>query len=92
MNKYPQTPEYVIDLHGSSKREAEETLSLLFSSQKYSHVRIITGKGTFRENGPVLREFVKTFLEDQNMRFYPAKQKDGGEGALEVFFRDAGAL
>ena len=87
MNKYARVPEHVVDLHGYLKSEALLLLKTLIAEKKYSHVRIITGKGTFRESGPVLNDFVKRFLEERNIYFYPAKIRDGGSGAFEVFFR-----
>ena len=86
MNKYERTPEYVIDLHGYTASEAEEFLRVLLRESKYAHVRIIVGKGSHGANGAVLRDFVKKYLNGRNVRFNQSKPKDGGEGALEVFF------
>lgn len=86
MNKYERTPEHVIDLHGYTTSETEETLRALLKSAEYSHVRIIVGKGSHSADGPVLRDFVKQYLAMRNVRFNPSKPKDGGDGALEVFF------
>ena len=86
MNKYKQTPEYILDLHGKTCAETKAELLRLLREEKYRHVRIITGKGTFREKGGVLRDFVKTFLCQNAVRFLPSKIEDGGDGALEVFF------
>lgn len=85
MNKYERTPEYIIDFHGYTTNEAEETLHSLLKNREYSHVRIIVGKGSHGANGPVLRDFVKHYLAMRSIRFNPSKQKDGGDGALEVF-------
>jgi DNA-nicking Smr family endonuclease len=87
MNKYERTPEHVIDLHGYTTSEAEEILRVLLKEVKYEHVRIIVGKGSHGANGPVLRGFVKKYLEARSIRFNQSKPKDGGEGALEVFLR-----
>ncbi|MCK9351430.1 MAG: Smr/MutS family protein [Candidatus Paceibacterota bacterium] len=85
MNKYLQTPEHILDLHGMTCRESKTAIFRLLSDHRYSHVRIITGKGTFREKSGTLREFVKTILKDNGIDFRPSKLSDGGEGALEVF-------
>lgn len=86
MNKYKQTPEYILDLHGKTCVETKSALCELLAEKKYRHVRIITGKGTFREKGGVLRDFVKNFLNENDIRFSQSKIEDGGEGSLEVFF------
>ncbi len=85
MNKYLQTPSEIIDLHGYTARESENILDDLFKDKKNLHVRIITGKGIHSENGPVLRDFVKNYLNRRNIRFSQSKLQDGGEGALEAF-------
>lgn len=85
MNKYPQQPDRVIDLHGHTIVEAERVLGQLLEGEGSSHVRIIVGKGTHSKGGPVLRDFVKNYLTSRNIRFSQSKIQDGGEGALEVF-------
>jgi DNA-nicking Smr family endonuclease len=87
MNKYERTPEQVIDLHGYTTSEAEDVLRGLLKELKYSHVRIIVGKGSHGANGPVLRDFVKKYLTARHVHFNQSKTKDGGEGALEVFLK-----
>lgn len=84
MNKYEQKPEYVLDLHGHTTKEAGEVLSGLLAEKKYKHIRVITGKGDLR-NGPVLRSYVQEYLKKRGVPFRTAKISDGGEGALEVF-------
>jgi len=84
MNKYERTPEIIIDLHGHTACDAKKELDKILS-ENYSHVRIITGKCSFRERGPVLGPFVRKYLEERNIKFNPAKMRDGGEGALEIF-------
>ena len=86
MNKYERIPEYILDLHGYTLREAEQELLSVISPRKYNHVRVVTGKGTFRETGPVLKNFVRDFLLARNIAYTPAKLQHGGEGAYEVFF------
>jgi DNA-nicking Smr family endonuclease len=85
MNKYQHTPEYVLDLHGYTCAETKSALDAILLKQKHHHVRIITGKGTFREKSGVLRDFVKSFLYENDIRFSPSKPEDGGDGALEAY-------
>ncbi len=85
MNKYQKTPDYIIDLHGRTKREAEILLDSLFAVNLYPHIRVITGKGNHGKDGAVIRTFVKEYLNEKGLRFNQSKIEDGGEGALEVF-------
>ena len=86
MNKYERIPEYVLDLHGFTTREAKEILDELLE-EEYGHVRIITGKGTYRETGPVMRTFVENYLENHDIRFQVSKLHNGGDGAFEVYLK-----
>jgi len=88
MNKYQQNPDHIIDLHGYTISEVEIILDAILSEKKYALVRIITSKGSHGHNGPVVRTFVKDYLNMRNIRFNKSKIQDGGEGALEVFLRD----
>jgi DNA-nicking Smr family endonuclease len=85
VNKYAQIPNEIIDLHGHTVREAEGVLWGLLEGKKNTHVRIITGKALGRASGPILRTFVKEFLNKNGIKFNQSKIQDGGEGALEVF-------
>ena len=85
-NKYPQVPDQIIDLHGSTTSESKEIIDSLLEDKEISHVRLIVGRGLNSINGPVLPNFVKSYLNSQGINFRPAKIQDGGEGALEVFF------
>lgn len=85
MNKYAQIPDEIVDLHGHTVREAEGVLRGLLQGKRPYHVRIITGKALHRENGSVLRTFVKDFLYKNGIKFNQSKIQDGGEGSLEVF-------
>lgn len=87
MNKYERQPEYILDLHGYTTREAGEALDELIEAGEYRHVRIITGKGAFRETGPVLKNYVEAYLKRREIKFQTAKLYNGGEGALEVFLK-----
>ncbi len=86
MNKYERIPEYVLDLHGFTTREAKEVLDDIVEEGRFRHIRVITGKGTFRETGPVMRNFVEGYLRRHEIRFETAKLYNGGDGALEVYF------
>ncbi len=86
-NKYIQNPEVEIDLHGCTTLEARELLDSVVDEKRYSYIRIIVGKGNNSENGPVLPNFVKGYLNARGLPYKPAKMNDGGEGALEVFLK-----
>ena len=85
VNKYKQEAEVEIDLHGYTTVESEDILRSLIRERKYKHLRIIVGKGTRSENGAVLPNFVRNYLQTNNIRYNQSKITDGGEGALEVF-------
>lgn len=85
-NKYPQIPDLILDLHGMTTVECKQELDALIEDDKYSHIRIIVGKGTRSPNGPILPDFVRNYLIEHNIRFSPSKPQDGGEGAMEVYF------
>ncbi len=87
MNKYEKVPEHIVDLHGYTTRKAGEVLDELVEGGEFRHVRIITGKGTFRETGPVLRTYVENFLKNREIKFQISKLSNGGDGALEVFLK-----
>ena len=87
MNKYERVPEFVLDLHGYTTKEAKELIGDIIEAGEYGHIRIITGKGAFRETGPVMRTYVENFLRNQNIKFETAKLYNGGEGALEVYLK-----
>ena len=86
MNKYERIPEYILDLHGHTTREAKELLDELLE-EEYKHVRIITGKGQFRETGPVMRNFVEQYLRLREIKFENAKLNNGREGAFEDYLK-----
>ncbi len=85
MNKYERIPDEIIDLHGYTVKEAERALADLLARGP-SHVRLVVGKGIHGGGKAVLRDAVKSYLAARHIHFLPSKQKDGGEGALEVFF------
>ena len=84
MNKYIQVPDSIIDLHGYTTAEARAILDDELK-ENIKHLRVITGKGNHSEYGPVLRDYVKNYLNDRRIRFSQSKIQDGGEGSLEVF-------
>lgn len=85
MNKYEQIPSEEIDFHKHTRKEVEIILRDLLADKRPRHIRIITGKASYRENGPVLKPFVEKFLNNNGIKYRPSKIQDGGEGALEIF-------
>lgn len=76
-----------LDLHGHTALEAEEAVLLFLeeaNEEGWGRVRIIVGKGTRSEIGPVLPDLVKRILAEQGLSYTYAKLQHGGEGALEV--------
>ncbi len=51
MNKYEKIPEYILDLHGHTTKEAEGLLDELIEAGGYSHIRVITGRGRLGRRG-----------------------------------------
>ncbi len=80
-------PDIVMDLHGYTTFEAEDILNDFLFQGKYKFIRIIVGKGGNSENGPVLREFVKSYLNKNKINYNYANYRNGGEGALDVFLK-----
>jgi DNA-nicking Smr family endonuclease len=83
--KYEQRAEYELDLHGKTGAEAKMLVDELIDSRVYRHIRVIVGKGTHSQMGPVLPYVVKNHLYGRGIRYERSKLADGGEGALEVF-------
>ncbi len=87
-NKYAQTTQSRLDLHGMTSWEAEEAIEDFLDecvSNGYKKVQIIPGKGLHSAEGPVLQGVVKDILTERNIRFSRAKINDGGTGAIDVF-------
>lgn len=84
-----------IDLHGHTQEEAHRALQAFISAQAGGGrrcVRVVTGKGAFREGGGVLKTAVPRWLNEPPLRemvlaFSHARRDDGGEGALYVLLR-----
>ncbi|HYC83022.1 MAG TPA: Smr/MutS family protein [Candidatus Paceibacterota bacterium] len=91
-NKYAQTIDGELDLHGLSREAARRELSDFLAESRqcgFSRVRVIVGKGTHSgEGGGVLGPLARAFLNDAGLRYREAKQNDGGEGALIVHLKD----
>lgn len=87
-NKYLQTAQDEIDLHGLTRAEAHGSLENFLENarnNKLKMVRIITGKGLHSENGQsILNGYIKNILEKENLKFSDAKLYDGGSGAIDV--------
>ncbi|KAA5604312.1 DNA mismatch repair protein MutS [Roseospira marina] len=84
-----------LDLHGMTRERAHQALAL-FLHRAYERgarcVLVVTGKGTGREGGGVLRRDVPLWLNQAGLRglvlsFTHAQIRDGGEGALYVLVR-----
>lgn len=84
-----------IDLHGHTQDEASRALQAFIAGQAGAGrrcVRVVTGKGSFREGGGVLKAAVPRWLNESPLRdmilaFSHARRDDGGEGALYVLLR-----
>lgn len=82
-----------IDLHGFNRHDAEDALKkFILKSYRLGQrcVLVITGKG--RSSPGVLRQNVPYWLSEGDLeslvlKSYPAKAKDGGEGAFYVYLR-----
>ena len=84
-----------IDLHGHTLEAAHRVLNAFIAGHAAAGrrcVRVITGKGSFREGGGVLKTEVPRWLNepplhDSILAFTHARRDDGGEGALYVLLR-----
>ncbi len=87
-NKYLQTVQMELDLHGLTKEESrEEVLDLLNEAnlKEYDKIRIITGKGLHsKHNKGVLKEYVQSILDEKGLEYCDAKINEGGVGAINV--------
>jgi DNA-nicking Smr family endonuclease len=78
-------PDEVLDVHGYTVLECKSALDDLLHTSAGMHVRVIVGKGTRSEYGPVLPVFVSNYLNERDIRWCTAHARDGGVGAYEVF-------
>ncbi len=84
-----------IDLHGMTQAQAHRALTSFIVGQHEAGRRcvlVVTGKGTWREGGGVLREAVPRWLNEPDLRprllsFTHAHRKDGGDGALYILLK-----
>jgi len=84
-----------IDLHGHTLDEAHRVLNAFIAGHAAAGrrcVRVITGKGSFRQGGGVLKAAVPRWLNESPLHdgilaFSHARRDDGGEGALYVLLR-----
>lgn len=84
-----------LDLHGMTQAEAHRRLDAFIEGQHVAGRRcvlVVTGKGTWRAEGGVLREAVPRWLNTPDLRprilsFCHAQPKDGGEGALYILLK-----
>lgn len=87
-NKYYLNPEAVLDLHGFTKKEAEEELFLFLRESKtkgFKKIKIITGQGWHNEDfQSILKPFIEDILDKENYTYTNAKINDGGSGAIMV--------
>lgn len=87
-----------LDLHGMRQAEAQSALYAFLHHARAGGAKIaivVTGKGSGREEGGVLRRLVPMWLQGPHMRdvvvgFGEAARHHGGEGALYVRIRRAG--
>jgi DNA-nicking Smr family endonuclease len=77
-------PDIELDLHGHTTLEARVLLDDLFEDMDWNCARIVVGKGTRSEFGPVMPAFVENYLNDQRVSFSYASSREGGRGALDV--------
>jgi DNA-nicking Smr family endonuclease len=78
-------PHEVVDLHGYTTAQTRSVLEDLLHARG-SHVRLLVGKGKNSEHGAVLPVFVQNFLRERAVRCEQSHPRDGGSGAIEVFF------
>lgn len=78
----------VLDLHGVEREAVVYELEEFFSyakSRSFDRVRIITGKSSREETGPIVRQAVQAYLNQNGYSYNYASMLDGGEGALDIF-------
>ena len=84
-----------LDLHGMTQAEAHGRLTAFIEAHQAAGRRcvlVVTGKGTRREEGGVLRDAVPRWLNAPGLRprilsFCHAQPKDGGDGALYILLK-----
>ena len=88
------SPEAELDLHGLRAEVVQEKVGWFLENalfHGFAAVRIITGKGSRSESGPVLRPMVESYLDGPGrqwvVEWMRAPQRQGGDGAIIVFLR-----
>ena len=84
-----------VDLHGCTQEEAFASVNQFLDQQwqaGHQLVLVITGKGTARDGGGVLRTAVPRWITEGRYRdclvgIAAAESRDGGEGAIYVMLR-----
>ena len=84
-----------LDLHGMTRERAHQALSMFLHRAAERGARcvlVVTGKGSAREGGGVLRRDVPHWLNQGGLRplvlaFHQAQVRDGGEGAFYILLR-----
>jgi DNA-nicking Smr family endonuclease len=87
-------PEAKLDLHGLNRQEAREKVRFFLEDATFNGfktVLIITGRGKGSPAGPVLRQFMESYLSSDArawvVEWGRAPARYGGEGALVVFLK-----
>jgi len=87
-------PQAELDLHGVTAAEVQQKVAWFLENSRFygfEAVRIITGKGSRSEEGPVLRPLVEEYLDGPGrtyvVEWLRAPQKQGGGGAIIAFLR-----
>ena len=87
-NKYYINPAAVLDLHGFTKKEAQEAFFEFLDESKekgFEKIKIITGQGWHNEDfQSILKPFIEELLDEENYSYSDAKINDGGRGAIIV--------
>ena len=90
-------PEAKLDLHGLTRLEARDKVRFFLEDATFHGLKtvlIITGRGKNSSDGPVLREFMESYLSREArawvVEWGRAPTRYGGEGALVVFLKGAG--
>ena len=87
-NKYLQTIQAELDLHGLTKEESREEVLDFLSEAKYrgyDKIRIITGKGIHSKNNQgILNEYVRSILVKENLQYCESKISEGGSGSIDI--------
>ncbi len=87
-------PEAKLDLHGLNRQEARDKVRFFLEDATFHGLKtvlIITGRGKGSSDGPVLRQFMESYLSREArawvVEWGRAPARYGGEGALVVFLK-----